>query len=112
MAKIDRLERLDAQRVELEADYRAALVEALHKTAKGSWGLFGQNEGKDRSKKTPAIVADLCAMADEIDAMRERLFLEPFTLHQEFMAARGPVSAHAVGEPKQAKAWLERLKAE
>ena len=42
--------------------------------------------------------------------LRERLGLEPFALHREFLAARGkPRSPSAVGEPKQAKAWLERL---
>jgi hypothetical protein len=48
-------------------------------------------------------------MADEIDAMRDALGLDPFDLHRDFMAARGPVSADAVGEPKQARAWLDRL---
>ena len=43
-----------------------------------------------------------------IDAAREALFMEPFALHHEFLAARGPVSAQAVGEPKQAQAWLAR----
>jgi len=40
------------------------------------------------------------------------LSIEPFALHQEFLAARGPVKAHAVGEPKQAQAWLDRLEKE
>jgi len=40
------------------------------------------------------------------------LGLEGFDLHQEFLAARGKPAADAVGEPKQAKAWLERLGAD
>ena len=39
MAKIDRLERLDLRRIDLEANYRAALVEALERCASGKWGL-------------------------------------------------------------------------
>jgi len=35
--------------------------------------------------------------------------MEPFALHQEFLAARGPVKSSAVGEPRMARAWLERL---
>ncbi len=35
--------------------------------------------------------------------------MEPFALHGEFIADRGPVKSSAVGEPKQARAWLERL---
>jgi len=44
--------------------------------------------------------------------LRAQLFMEPFALHAEFLASRGPVPATAPGEPKQAQAWLERLKAE
>ena len=40
MAKADRLERLDKRRAEMEADYLEALIEALHTTAAGKWGLF------------------------------------------------------------------------
>lgn len=112
MAKIDRLERLDAQRVDLEAEYRAALVAALREAIAGKAGLFGRTEGKDRRAKAPAIIAELTDLADEIDTMRERLFLDPFALHPQFMAARGPAAAHAVGEPKQAKAWLDQLEAQ
>ena len=56
-------------------------------------------------------VADtLTELGDTIDGMRERLLMEPFALHREFFAARGPVTASAVGEAKQAKAWLDRLR--
>jgi hypothetical protein len=41
--------------------------------------------------------------------MRARLSYDPFVLHQEFLASRGRAPAHAVGEPKQARAWLDRL---
>lgn len=56
------------------------------------------------------MVDALNELADEIDDLREQLDMECFALHQEFLAARGPVRADAVGEPKQAQAWLERLK--
>jgi len=41
--------------------------------------------------------------------MRDDLGLTPFALHEEFEASRGPVSSNAPGEPKQARAWLDRL---
>ena len=50
-------------------------------------------------------------MGTDIDSMRDRLMLEPFALHRDFFAARGPVSASAVGEQKEARLWLDRLKA-
>jgi len=110
MAKADRLERLDTRRAELEADYLAALVSALQRSAAGSWGLFGHNP-KDRAAtaKWAGPVEELCDLGQAIDRMRDDLGLEPFALHQEFEASRGPVSATAPGEPKQARAWLERL---
>ncbi|MDX3909878.1 MAG: hypothetical protein QHC67_08670 [Sphingobium sp.] len=109
MAKADRLERLDTRRVELEAEYREALVAALQKAAAGSWGLFDhQADRKTREKIAPVIDA-LSEMAEDIDEMRERLGLEAFALHAEFLASRGPVASSAVGEPKQARAWLEKL---
>jgi len=41
--------------------------------------------------------------------LRARIGDAPFPLHQEFEAARGPVGPNAPGEPKQARAWLEKL---
>jgi hypothetical protein len=110
MAKADRLERLDLRRAELEADYLAALTGALEKCAAGSWGLFGHN-GKDRAatSKWAPIVGELCDLGQDIDRMRGDLGLEKFALHQQFEASRGPVAATAPGEPKQARAWLDRL---
>ena len=110
MAKADRLERLDSLRGELEAEYRELLILALQKTSEGSWGLFGHNP-KDRAAiaKWAGSVEELCDLGQHIDKMRDDLELEPFALHQEFEASRGPVAATAPGEPKQAKAWLTRL---
>jgi hypothetical protein len=109
MARADRLERLDMRRIDLEAEYTAALIAALQVAAAGSWGLFAHN----RDRAAEARVAPILEYLDEIDAAinaaREQLGLEPFTQHREFRAARGPVSSSAVGEPKQAKAWLEKL---
>jgi hypothetical protein len=112
MAKADRLERLDTRRQELEADYRAALIAALQVTAAGKWGMFDhQAERHARAAFAPTL-EHLTALGEEIDAMRDTLFLEPFALHAQFLASRGRVSAEAVGEPKQARAWLDRLAAE
>ena len=101
---------MDVRRAELETEYLSALVSALQRSAAGSWGLFGHNP-KDRAALTKwaGPVEELCDLGQAIDRMRDDLGLEPFTLHQEFEASRGPVSATAPGEPKQARAWLERL---
>lgn len=109
MARADRLERLDARREEVEGEYRDALIAALRRAAAGTWGLFDHNQDKwSRAAFAPAV-EELTQLGEAIDEMRERLAMEPFTLHREFLASRGPVSLDAVGEPKQAKAWLERL---
>ncbi|HUD93526.1 hypothetical protein [Sphingobium sp.] len=111
MAKADRLERLDSRREELEGEYRGALIAALRVTAGGRWGLFGHQKDKAAIARTAPTIAALTELADEIDAMRDTLGLEPFRLHRDFMAARGPAAADAVGEPKQALAWLDRMSA-
>ena len=112
MSRADRLERLDTRRVELEAEYEQVLLEALRKVAAGSWGLFGHNRDRAAHAKWAPVVTDLCDRGEEIDQMRDQLGLQPFTLHEEFEASRGPVSTNAPGEPKQARAWLERLGSE
>lgn len=111
MAKADRLEVLDSRRAELEIEYREALLAALRSTAAGHWGLFDHNQDRVTRLKIAPVVDNLTDLGEAIDAMREKLGLEPFALHQEFLASRGKVSSHAVGEPKQARAWLDRLEA-
>lgn len=113
IARADRLERLDRRRIGLEEDYREALITALQATAKGAWGLFDHRQDRhDRARAAPAV-AELTDLAETIAELREQLLIEePFALHEAFIAARGPVASQAVGEPKQARAWLERLKAE
>ncbi|WP_150290761.1 hypothetical protein [Sphingobium estronivorans] len=109
MAKADRLERLDVRRLELEAEYRDLLLEALRVTASGKWGLFDHNGNRATRAAIAPVIAQLAEIGEAIDDMREQLMMDPFELQQQFLAARGPVSAHAVGEPKQAQAWLDRL---
>jgi hypothetical protein len=111
VAKADRLERLDIHRIELEAEYLAALIAALQETATGRRGLFGHSQDKKIRAAIAPVVEHLCDLGQSIDAMRDSLGLEPFELHQQFEASRGPVSSSAVGEPKQAQAWLMRLPA-
>jgi len=112
MAKADRLARLDERRIEFEAEYRTTLIAALERTADGVWGLFGHNDDRNmRAKAAPDLEA-LNDLAEAIADARETLMLEPFDLHREFLAARGrPKNPSAVGEPKQARAWLDRLAA-
>jgi hypothetical protein len=109
MSRADRLERLDGRRAELEAEYEERLLAALHDVASGSWGLFGHNGDRWTAKKWAPIIADLRDRGEEIDVLRDQLGLQPFSLHEEFKASRGPVASNAPGEPKQAKAWLQRL---
>lgn len=109
MAKADRLARLDTRRIDLEADYTAALIEALKATAAGKWGLFDHKPERLARAAAAPVIAYLSDMGEAINAARDGLDMEPFALHREFLAARGPVSPQAVGEPKQAAAWLARL---
>lgn len=113
IARADRLERLDRRRIGLEADYREALIAALTVTAGGAWGLFDHRQDRHDRARAESAVAELTELAETIAELREQLMIdEPFALHEQFLASRGPVRAQAVGEPKQARAWLEQLKAE
>ena len=109
MAKADRLERLDNLRSALEGEYSAALVAALRVTAAGKWGLFEHTADRSARADAAPVVAELDELAAAIGKLRDQLDLPPFALHPEFLAARGKPAASAVGEPKQAQAWLARL---
>ena len=109
MAKADRLERLDIRREELEVEYREALIAALQTTASGTWGLFDHKQDRRQRESVAPIVDNLLEIGQAIDGLREQLDMPPFDLHQQFLASRGPVASSAVGEPKQAQAWLDRL---
>lgn len=109
MSRADRLERIDMRRLELEAEYEDVLLAALQKVSAGSWGLFGHTKDRAAHAKWQPVVKDLCDRGEEIDQLRDQLGLQPFALHEEFEASRGPVASNAPGEPKQAKAWLDRL---
>lgn len=109
MSKADRLDRLDARRLELEAEYTVALIDALRITASGKSGLFDHvGDRRTRSAVAPTI-DNLNEMGQAIDKAREILTMPPFELQLQFLASRGPVGPQAVGEPKQAQAWLDRL---
>ncbi|MEG3176200.1 hypothetical protein U1872_08175 [Sphingomonas sp. RB3P16] len=108
MAKADRLARMDERRLETEADYHALLLSALQQTAAGQLKLFGHGKDKAQIAKAAPIVAELTELGETIDQLRDQLQIEPFALHARFLASRGAVSAHAVGEPKQAQAWLDQ----
>ncbi len=100
---------MDIRRAELEIEYRVALVQALKVTASGVWGLFDHNQDRQARAKVAPIVDNLAEIAEAIDHLRETLSMPPFDLHKEFLASRGKVSSSALGEPKQARAWLDRL---
>ena len=109
MAKADRLEQLDLRRMEDEQEYRTTLIAALEECARGRWGLFGHTKDRQMAARVAPVLAELDDLASGIDRMRGQLGIEAFALHPAFLAARGPADASAVGEPKQAKAWLDRL---
>lgn len=109
MAKADRLERLDMRRSELEAEYREVLIRALRVTASGKWGLFDHNGDRSVRAAIAPTIDHLNEIGEAIDEARQQLAMPPFELQQRFLKSRGPVSAHAVGEPRQAQAWLEQL---
>lgn len=110
MARADRLERMETRRVDLEADYLAALIAALEVCAAGQWGLFDQRGEKAARAKVAPVLAELDDLAEGIAELRGQLGMEAFALHAEFLAARGPVKSSAVGDPKQAALWLARLR--
>ena len=112
MAKADRLERLDLRRAELEAEYTAALIAALRVTAAGKWGLFDHTADRSARAAVAPVIEELSELGAAIEKMREQLGLPTFNLHPDFLAARGKPNSQAVGEPKQAQAWLARLGAD
>jgi len=93
----------------LEGEYRQHLIVALQNTAAGHWGLFDHQQDRAARAKAAPVIERLTELAEEIDEQRELLGLECFALHAAFMADRGPVKSNAVGEPKQARAWLAKL---
>ncbi len=109
MARAQRLEKMDILRTELEKEYLEALINALRVTSAGNWGLFDHNQSRIERTKAAPMIEKLCDLGEEIDGIRDRLGLGPFALHEELEASRGPVPTTAVGEPKQARAWLARL---
>jgi hypothetical protein len=111
MAKADRLARLDLRRSELEAEYTAVLIEALRTTAAGKWGLFDHKGDRQVRVAVAPTLDHLNEIGQAIDHARAQLGMAPFELQQEFLASRGPVNSHAVGEPRQAQAWLDRIAA-
>ena len=109
MAKIDRLERIDQRRADLEQEYRATLSAALERTASGKPGLFNHRADRREREAFAPVVEELRYLGAAIDQLRDQLMIEPFALHRDFFDARGPVAPSAVGEPKQARKWLDRL---
>ncbi len=109
MAKADRLARSDLLRIDLEAEYAAALTDALRATASGRWGLFGHNNDRHARAAAAPVLDRLEEIGEAIDKLRDQLGMPPFELRREFLASRGPVGPQAPGEPKQARAWLDRL---
>jgi hypothetical protein len=105
---MNKTERLSRQLDELEREYRELLIRALNGCAGGRWGLFGHNEHLHLNHVPPDLV-ELRELAGAISRVRNRIGMAPFPLHEAFEAARGRSKPNAVGEPKQAEAWLRQL---
>lgn len=105
---MSRADRVAQQLESLEREYRAVLTRALEACAAGTWGLFGHNEHTGFAE-APRELEALRALAKTMDRLRERAGDGPFDLHQQFETARGRAGPNEPGEPKQAKAWLQRL---
>jgi hypothetical protein len=101
-------ERRSQQLDRMEAEYRSKLRDALQKCAEGEWGLFGQNDHLGCNQSSGAL-DDLRDTAASVNALRQRLGEPSYALHDEFEAARGRDDSNQLGEPRLAKAWLERL---
>lgn len=112
MAKIDRLERLDARRADMEVEYRQLLIVALERAASGKPGLFNHRADKREQAAVAPAIDELRELGEAIDGVRDQLMIEPFALHHTFFDARGPVAPSAAGEAKQARQWLDRLAAD
>lgn len=97
-------------RLDLEAEYRAALIAALEGAASGMRGLLDPAVDKATRAKAAPVLDDLAEQAAQIDDLREKLDMGPFDLHRDFLARRRPAKAHEVGEAKQARAWLDVLR--
>lgn len=85
------------------------MLDALRLTASGKWGLFDHNGDRSARAAVAPTIEKLKETGEAIDRARETLAMPPFELHQQFLASRGPVGPQAVGEPKQAQAWLDRI---
>ena len=71
MAKIDRLERLDQRRADMESEYRAILIAALERTAAGKPGLFNHRADKRERAAVAPVIDELRELGDAIDGHRE-----------------------------------------
>lgn len=100
---------MDDRRIALEAEYEAALIDVLRRVAAGTWGLFDHRKDRVARAAYAPVIDALTELGEEIDDLRGQLSEEPFALHHEFFASRGPVAASAPGEPRQAQEWLKRL---
>ena len=98
----------------LERDYEAMLQSELEKcVAERSWGLLGQNDNPMSSypslKTFASAASELLAVGDEIESLRAELVMEPFRLHQRYLAYREMRGPNTPGEPKLAQAFLEEF---
>ena len=101
-------ERFAQQLHEMEREYQKVLRRALTNCASGRWGLFGHNEHL-RASGAPPELGELRELAEGINRIRARFGEVSYPLHEELEAARGRAGPNAPGEPRQARAWLERL---
>jgi hypothetical protein len=114
MSKQQRIEKDQRRLALMEEEYAAILLPALQSCAGGFWGLFDQGNYAESPnpmlrRLVPPEKAVLLQRGDEIESLRAQLVMEPFQLHQRFLAYCGMYGPNTPGEPKLAQAFLAEL---
>jgi hypothetical protein len=116
VSRADRFVKEERYVVGLQDAYRATLVDQLQRlTRRGSWGLFGQQDLKliaaGRADHIPSNGADLIEQGNAIAALRAKIGLGPFELHERFRAYRAMRGPDVPAEPKLAALLLDEIAA-
>jgi hypothetical protein len=105
-----RRDRLETAIISLEAEFRKQLIEALKRCARGSWGLFGQNDYLREEYYISSGAQKLDTLGSEIAQIRDELGMaEPYALYAQFLEKRSYKGKNSLGEARLATAWLDEL---
>jgi hypothetical protein len=94
----------------LKAEFRDLLIRCLEHCAGGAWGLFGAYDSIEmgRVRLTWPEADQLCELADSIQSILAQSG-ERDPLCDAYVELRAPHGANKPGEPKLAKALLDRI---